>query len=327
MIYIYEDVPTKISGQTSIYIKFDFNKNVVDAIKTMESYSYDKKTHLWEVPVTSLAALIDALTFIDDIELSLLKECSDKPLLTPTIDFKTKPFNYQLEGITYGLNHDKWLLLDAPGLGKTLQTIYLAEELHKTRGLKHCLIICGLATLRSNWEKEIKKHSNLDCVIIGKKVNSRGTVVWEKMEKRAEQIKETIDEFFIIVNLETLRDDKFVEALKKSKNEIDMIIFDECHKCLDADTIVETENGLVKIEDIVNNKLSIKVLSDDGKFHEITDYYKIPSEGVVIEMAVEDSETGQIKTIRCSEDHLIKTRNRGFIEAKYIDSDDDIELL
>ena len=147
------------------------------------------------------------------------------------------------------------------------------------------------------------------------------------MEKRAEQIKETIDEFFIIVNIETLRDDKFVEALKKSKNEIDMIIFDECHKCLDADTIVETENGLVKIEDIVNNKLSIKVLSDDGKFHEITDYYKIPSEGVVIEMAVEDSETGQIKTIRCSEDHLIKTRNRGFIEAKYIDSDDDIELL
>ena len=327
MIYIYEDVPTKVSGQTSIYIKFDFNKDIIDAIKSMESYSYDKKTHLWEVPVTSLAALIDTLTFIDDIELSLIKEASDSPILTPTIDYKTKPFNYQLEGITYGLNHDKWLLLDAPGLGKTLQTIYLAEELHKTRGLKHCLIICGLATLRSNWEKEIKKHSSLDCTVIGKKINSRGTVVWEKMEKRAEQIKEVIDEFFIIVNIETLRDDKFVEALKKSKNDIDMIIFDECHKCLDGKTLVMTNEGQKTIEEIVENKLDVKVLSDDNEFHSISNYFTIPSEGNTIEIAVEDTETGQIRTIQCSEDHFIKTKNRGFVEAKYIDINDDIELM
>jgi hypothetical protein len=35
-------------------------------------------------------------------------------------EFKTQPFDYQLEGIEYGLNHNNWLLLDAPGLGKTL---------------------------------------------------------------------------------------------------------------------------------------------------------------------------------------------------------------
>jgi len=44
---------------------------------------------------------------------------------------KTKPFDYQLEGINYGINHDKWLLLDSPGLGKTLQVIYIAESLKK----------------------------------------------------------------------------------------------------------------------------------------------------------------------------------------------------
>ena len=190
MIYITEGQPTKVSGQTSFYIKFDFNKDIVSAIKTVDSYSYDKKTHLWEVPVSVLGALLDTLTYLDDIELTLLPDASNEALIEPISDFKTKPFDYQMEGITYGLNHDKWLLLDAPGLGKTLQTIYLAEELHNTRGLKHCLIICGIATLRSNWEKEIKKHSKLDCVVIGKKVNSRGTVVWEKLEKRVEQIRE-----------------------------------------------------------------------------------------------------------------------------------------
>jgi MoxR-like ATPase len=36
-----------------------------------------------------------------------------------------------LEAVEYGLNHDKWLLLDVPGLGKTLSIQLLAEELHR----------------------------------------------------------------------------------------------------------------------------------------------------------------------------------------------------
>ena len=48
--------------------------------------------------------------------------------------------------------------------------------------------------------------------------------------KRAEQLKNPIDEFFVIVNITNVRDDKFIDAFKNSANKFDMIIFDECHR-------------------------------------------------------------------------------------------------
>jgi SNF2 family DNA or RNA helicase len=50
------------------------------------------------------------------------------------------------------------------------------------------------------------------------------------MDKRAQQLKEPIEEFFVITNLESLRDDRIIEAFKKSSNQFGMIAFDEAHK-------------------------------------------------------------------------------------------------
>ena len=230
MIHIFEDKPKKLSGNTSLFLSFLFNEQVIDVIKSSGTYRYDKVTKLWEAPINNLSYLLDNLVYYDDIQLNVKEEDKQKDVILPILDYKTKPFPYQLEGVTYGLNNDKWLLLDSPGLGKSLQTIYLAEELNAQRGLKHCLIVCGVATLRSNWEKEIKRHSNKDSLIIGKKTTSKGKVKWETIPKRAEQLRTKIDEFFIIINIETLRSAEVVEALKENFNEIDMIIFDEAHK-------------------------------------------------------------------------------------------------
>lgn len=230
MIYIFEDKPNKLSGNTSLFLSFSFNQDIINLIKSSGSSNYGKTTKLWEVPITSLAYLLDNLVYYDDIKLIIKEESEKKEEVLPVLSYRTKPFPYQLEGITYGLNHDKWLLLDSPGLGKSLQTIYLAEELNAQRGLKHCLIVCGVATLRANWEKEIKRHSNKDCVIIGKKTTSKGKVKWETIPKRAEQLRNKINEFFIIMNIETLRSGEVIEALKENFNGIDMIIFDEAHK-------------------------------------------------------------------------------------------------
>ena len=230
MIYIFEEKSNKLSGNNSLFLSFYFNQEVIDIIKSSKSYNYNKDTKLWEVPVTSLAYLLDTLVYHDEIILTVKDENDDKKKEIPILKYKTKPFPYQLDGITYGLNNDRWLLLDSPGLGKSLQTIYLAEELNAQRGLKHCLIVCGVATLRANWEKEIKKHSNKDSIIIGKKITSKGKVKWETVAKRAEQLRNKIDEFFIIMNIETLRSNEVIEALKENVNEIDMIIFDEAHK-------------------------------------------------------------------------------------------------
>lgn len=131
MIKIIIDTPKKCPGLYSAYIQIPYNQILIDIIKISQISLYDKKNKVWEIDITSLPKILDAFTVQDDIELIDNSFSPEEDILVK-IDpenLKTKPFNYQLDGINYGLNHDKWLLLDAPGLGKTLQVIYIAESL------------------------------------------------------------------------------------------------------------------------------------------------------------------------------------------------------
>ena len=200
MIKIIEREPTKLSGLSSLYITFDYKREIIDIIKTLDKYIYNPKTYTWEVPITNLAYLLDEFVYWDDISLQLKKEDSNKVHYYPKCQdqYKSKPFDHQMEAIEYALNVNNWLLLDDPGLGKTLQVIYSALELKEQKGLKHCLIICGINSLKATWESEIKKHSNLSCRILAKKINKRGKVVYGGIKERAEELLNPIDEFFII---------------------------------------------------------------------------------------------------------------------------------
>jgi SNF2 family DNA or RNA helicase len=66
------------------------------------------------------------------------------------------------------------------------------------------------------------------------------------MDKRAAQLKDPIDEFFVITNLESLRDDRIIEAFKKSSNKFGMIAFDEAHKA--ATKTSQQGTNLLKLE-------------------------------------------------------------------------------
>ena len=236
MIQIREGKPTKISGLTSFYITFDYAPPIVEAIKSLPTWNFNKKDYSWEIPVDELAQAIDLLTFLDTIQLSLLPEeqkLVGLPMLTADeiLSFKAKPFPHQVEAVNYGLTSSgKWLLLDSMGLGKTLEIILYAETLKKRNLVDHCLIICGVDSLRQNWKNEIKKFSNLDCVVLGEKVSKKGNISYKSVNERAAQLKEPIQEFFVIVNAATIRSDKFVEAFRSSKNSFGLIAVDEAHK-------------------------------------------------------------------------------------------------
>lgn len=232
MIYIEEREPKKIPGSTSLFLKFNYNINIINFLKSLSCKSYDKKKFEWEIPICSLKTTIDNLYNIDDITLKLLKDKKEKKTYTKiTSEFKITPYQYQLEGIEYGLNHKKWLLLDKMGLGKTIQAILLAEELHNTKNLEHCLIICGVGSLKSNWRNEINKFSKLDCIILGEKIQKNGKSTLKSIKERVDQLSKPIKEFFIITNIETLREDKILKVLKKGPNKINMIVVDEIHTC------------------------------------------------------------------------------------------------
>lgn len=230
MIYIEEKPCRKLSGFSSLFISFKFNKDIIPVLKQTDKYIYNEENRDWEIPITSLAYLLDNLTYIDDITLKLYSEENETETLIPKGKYKTKPFQHQLDAISYGLKHKNWLLLDQPGLGKSLSMIYLAQELKEQKGLEHCLIICGINTLKANWEKEIKQHSDLSCRIIGKKVTRNGTVYYKSIKERIAEILNPINEFFIIINIESLRNDEIVRAFRNTKNKIDMVVVDEVHK-------------------------------------------------------------------------------------------------
>ena len=246
MITIIEDTPKKISGLTSLFLTCPYNESITNLVKSLDLAVWHKKDKVWELPINTLSYLLDNLAYIDEITLKLKPVENTEEVDDLKVNYKIKPFKHQEEAIKYGLAHDRWLLLDSPGLGKTASIIHLAEELKEQRGLEHCLIICGIATLRANWEKEIKLHSNLSYITIGKRINKNGNEVWNTIPERAEQLKNKIDEFFVILNIESIRDDKIVEAILNSDNKFDMIAFDECHKA-NGTSSIQSKN-LLKLD-------------------------------------------------------------------------------
>ena len=240
MIRITEISPCrKMTGKSSFLINFDFNQKIVDTLKTIPTYYYHKSDYSWEIPINYLSMVLEALTFIDDVYLHLLPDESDNPKqidfkLTKTeIDqFRFKPFDHQIDGINFGLDpkHTKWLLCDSMGLGKTNEIIWYAETLKRRGLIDHCLIICGVDSLRQNWKKEIQKFSTESVLVLGEKVSKKGKVSYASVDQRAKQLLEPIEEFFVVVNVATLRSDKVIEAFKKSKNKFGLIAVDEAHK-------------------------------------------------------------------------------------------------
>ena len=243
MIYITEVSPgVKISGLSTLLVHFDYSEYIVDALKTLPTFNFDKKTKIWEVPIAYLGRILDSLTFLDDIQLKLLdtpetgeftfnRKYNLEPLSEiEKVSFKAKPFQHQFEAVDFLLKQEKSLLLDGCGVGKSLEMILYAETLKKRGIIDHCLVITGIAGLRGNWEKEITKFSTETSVVIGKYTTRNGTTRYRSMQKRAEQLKNKIDEFFVLLNVESLRDAKIIEAIKTSENKFNLILFDEAHK-------------------------------------------------------------------------------------------------
>lgn len=231
MIKIVEKTTRKLPGITSLFVSFDYNKNIVDNIKSLNDCIFHSDTKEWEVPLTVLTELLDRLCCFDELDITFEKTQEKEFIDYTLMEYKTKPFDYQRAGIEFGLNTNSWLLLDDPGLGKSLQLIYLAQELRNRENIEHCLIICGINSLKTNWKSEIEKHSQLDCMILGQRINRKGNLVIDGIQARLEQLKNPIKEFFVITNVETLRSKPILEELRKSKiNKFEIVFIDEIHK-------------------------------------------------------------------------------------------------
>ena len=127
--------PAKVSGLSSFLVRFQFRQELVDAVKSVPGAYYHKKLQVWEVPANQISQTLDILTFLDDISINFYDYSENSPELEYGLSggvllnegevnsLKVRPYDHQLAAINYGLTHDKWLLLDSMGLGKTNEII------------------------------------------------------------------------------------------------------------------------------------------------------------------------------------------------------------
>lgn len=83
-------------------------------------------------------------------------------------NFKVEPYEYQREGIAYGLEHKRLIIGDEPGLGKTLQSIGIVD----IADAYPCLVICP-ASLKINWQREFSKFTDKQALVLDN--NTKGT--------------------------------------------------------------------------------------------------------------------------------------------------------
>ena len=81
--------------------------------------------------------------------------------MTLTHNLKITPYPYQEEGISFGLERRRLLIGDEPGLGKTLQSIGIAD----CADAYPCLVICP-ASLKINWQREFEKFTDKKALVL-----------------------------------------------------------------------------------------------------------------------------------------------------------------
>lgn len=74
---------------------------------------------------------------------------------------KVEPYPYQREGIRQGLEWQRLIIGDEPGLGKTLQSIGIVD----TADAYPCLVICP-SSLKINWQREWEKFTDKHALVL-----------------------------------------------------------------------------------------------------------------------------------------------------------------
>lgn len=242
MIHIEIKESNKLKTEkNSAFISFPFDNNIVNEIRSYPFRYYIPENTCWEIPIDKVSTFIknmqnhqikidgDLTVFNDKKEISIPKG----------FKFKTKPYEHQIDGVEYGLEHNRWFLGDEQGLGKTKQAIDIAVARKIAYGYKHCLIVCGVNTLKWNWVNEINTHSDEESWILGQKKNRDGLIKIGSTQDKVSDllfIEQEIEDnklpYFIITNVESFRDKQITDLVQKlcNKGIINMCVADEMHK-------------------------------------------------------------------------------------------------
>lgn len=218
-------------------VSFRYDVQTLNKVKSLAERRYLPEEKAWEIPaheLPNLMQIFEGQIQTDDEIMGALKEkeIADKREATQSrlkdikpvvpFDFKTDPLPHQIEAFNYGMEHNAILLGDQQGLGKTKESIDIAVA--RKKEIYKCLIVCGVNSVKYNWQEEITKHSSENSTIIDDKT----------MDLRVQHINNWYksNEYFGIINIESLRNEKIQDALYVGIKDgfIGAVIVDEIHK-------------------------------------------------------------------------------------------------
>ena len=231
-------------------VQFSYHPMMVKCIKRIPSAKYQAEGKFWEVSKQDIEYLqkmgvwarqyhyVSNVLWLEDKEEVIQYEPLPMPTLQVPHNMLVEPYEYQREGIAYALEKKRCIMGDEPGLGKTAQAIGV---LTVTKAFP-ALVICP-ASLKVNWQRELKKFGGLNAVILDDRNRSTWQRFWQIKRKDGRPCAEVF-----ITNYESLKK-FFVTRIRREgrftlksvefderKDLFRTVIIDESHKCKTAST-------------------------------------------------------------------------------------------
>lgn len=196
----------------TLTLNVEYNRNIVEAIKTVNSAKYRKHSKSWEFDIDDSSAMYTALSQLNgNIDLKSLEPWKKLVDSWDTFNFtpqnfpnvKFKPYDFQLEDVATMLSKKRVLNANDMGCGKTHEAVRAGESIPMKK-----LVICP-ASLRLNWEQEIR--------FVNPKANV--TILYNDSEFTTSD--------WTIIGYPSVS--KHLEALEKENFQV--LIVDEAHYC------------------------------------------------------------------------------------------------
>lgn len=132
---------------------------------------------------------------------------------------------------------DRLLIADEVGLGKTIESMYIWEELRARRNAKRLLIVVP-AILRFKWKMDLHQYFGIDAQIVSAQNGENASSLMEYIQDSIMLPQK--ESFELIVSLEGLRTAEKMKDLLRQNRDIrrifDLVIIDEAHYLRNSNT-------------------------------------------------------------------------------------------
>jgi len=284
-----------------INISFDYDMYALSVVKELPDRTYNQKTRVWSTPLSQFHAdfVIDRLTPLGFTIDPRLHGLVSQPKKKKFVLKRDGLYDFQSEGVDFiEQAGGRVLIADEQGLGKTIESLYWIST---KQDIKYALVVCP-ASVIYKWKAEILKWDK------------------DKTVSIVERTKDAIgDANYTIMSYAIMT--RKVADLQLFK--WDCIIYDECFP---GDTLVDTDRGRLRIDDIVNNKMNVSVQSCNlsanvVELKKVMGWIKKPLTNKLVKVTHEHG------FFICTENHPIYTEEDGYVEASTLTSGKTMRLL